>query len=135
MALTPGRAATSLAFSTASCVEFEVAPATIGTRPAATSTVTSIRCSHSSCGRVVVSPFMPQAHELRVNHSRNHTHALTIAEVNNLQLLAPGFVHYPLDCHRCSRRGIFLLRMMALENLSMVAEPHCRRRRARNLKK
>ncbi len=33
MAFTPGRAATSLAFSTASCVELEVAPATMGTRP------------------------------------------------------------------------------------------------------
>ena len=39
----------SLAFSTASCVEFEVAPATMGTRPATTSIVVSITCSHSSC--------------------------------------------------------------------------------------
>ena len=38
----------SLAFLTASWVEFEVAPATMGTRPAATSTVMSITCSHSS---------------------------------------------------------------------------------------
>src|SRR6266403_1512663 len=60
MALTRGRAATSLALATASCVEFEVAPATTGTRPAATSTVTSITRSHSSCVRVGVSPVVPQ---------------------------------------------------------------------------
>ena len=42
MALTPGRAATSFALATASCVELEVAPATIGTRPATTSIVTDV---------------------------------------------------------------------------------------------
>src|SRR5580658_4670855 len=60
MTSTPGRAATSFAFSTASRVELEVAPAITGTRPATTSTVTSITCNHSSCDRVGVSPVVAQ---------------------------------------------------------------------------
>ena len=71
----------------------------------------------------------------RVQHDLMHTHYFTFAERNNLQLLATGFVHYPLDCHRGSRRRIFLLRMMTLENLSVVAVPHCRRSGACDLKK
>ena len=56
----PGARPTSLAFSTASWVEFEVAPATMGTRPATTSIVISMTCSHSSCESVGVSPVVPQ---------------------------------------------------------------------------
>ena len=37
----------------------EVAPAIMGTRPATTSIVVSITCSHSSCVRVGVSPVVP----------------------------------------------------------------------------
>src|SRR5436190_406780 len=61
MASTPGREATSCALATASCVEFDVAPATMGTRPAATSMVRSMTRSHSSCARVGVSPQVAQA--------------------------------------------------------------------------
>lgn len=60
MASTPPRAATWRAFSTASRVEFEVAPATMGTRPPATSTAMSMTRSHSSGDRVGVSPVVPQ---------------------------------------------------------------------------
>jgi lysine/ornithine N-monooxygenase len=41
-------------------VQFDVAPATIGTRPAATSIVMSITRSHSSLVSVGVSPVVPQ---------------------------------------------------------------------------
>ena len=57
---TPGIAATVLAFSTASRVLLEVAPATIGTRPRVSSIVTSITRSHSSRESVGVSPVVPQ---------------------------------------------------------------------------
>src|SRR5512143_1436677 len=59
MASTPGMAATILARSTASAVEFEVAPATIGTRRATTSMVISMTRSHSSRVSVGVSPVVP----------------------------------------------------------------------------
>ena len=60
MASTPLRFATSQAFSTASAVALDVAPATIGTRPAAASMVISITRSHSSLVSVGVSPVVPQ---------------------------------------------------------------------------
>ena len=60
MASTPLTAAMARAFSTASAVEFEVAPATIGTRPATTSIVISTTRSHSSLVSVGVSPVVPQ---------------------------------------------------------------------------
>src|ERR1035438_4048110 len=60
MKSTPLREEASLALETASWVLFEVAPAMIGTRPAAASMVTSITRSHSSWVSVGVSPVVPQ---------------------------------------------------------------------------
>src|ERR1019366_2852391 len=60
MKSTPLREDASLALETASWVLFEVAPAMIGTRPAAASMVTSITRSHSSWVSVGFSPVVPQ---------------------------------------------------------------------------
>src|SRR3954471_22589022 len=73
MASTPLRLATSFALLTASRVEFDVAPATIGTRPFTTSMVMSMTRSHSSWESVGVSPVVPQGTRKSILDSTCHS--------------------------------------------------------------
>ena len=86
----PLRRATSRAFSTASAVEFEVAPATIGTLPAATSMVMSMTRSHSLRESVGVSPVVPQGTRKSMPDVTCHSTNDRSAASSSAPVLAPG---------------------------------------------
>src|SRR5207245_11769094 len=56
----------------------------------------------------------------RIEDQLVHTGYVTLAKGNDLEFLASGLTHNLLNRDRSSRRSVFFLRLMALENLTRV---------------